>query len=138
MNIGAVSQDMIHNLYVFDENGTPLLSVKVGSIETDSVLLTGFLSAMESFSKKISQSDVEQINVKDYKFYIRRVGSVYVALVADTNDRDVEPRMEAVTNIIRDSNLKFDDGLVEAKIREVLARKQSATDKAKRWANIGL
>jgi hypothetical protein len=129
---------MIHNLYVFDENGTPLLSVKIGSIETDSVLLTGFLSAMESFSKKISQSDVEQINVKDYKFYIRRVGSVYVALAADTNDRDVESRIEAVTAIIRDSDLRFDDGLIEAKIREALARKQSAADKAKNWAKVGL
>lgn len=138
MKLGAVSKDMIHNLYVFDENGTPLLSVKIGSIEADSVLLTGFLSAMEMFSKKISQSDVEQINVKDYKFYIRRVGSVYVAMAADTNDRDVESRMEAVTAIIRDSDLRFGDGLIEAKIREALARKQSAADKAKNWAKIGL
>jgi hypothetical protein len=129
---------MIHNLYVFDENGIPLLSIKIGSIEADSVLLTGFLSAMESFSKKISQSDVEQINVKDYKFYIRRAGSVYIAMVADNADRDVESKMDAVKDIIQDSKLGLDNSLTEAKIREVLARKQSAADRAKKWAKIGL
>jgi hypothetical protein len=129
---------MIHNLYVFDENGTPLISIKIGSIETDSVLLTGFLSAMESFSKKISQSDVEQINVKDYKFHIRRVGSVYVAAVADKSDRDVDSRLDGVASIIQESNMKFDDGLIEARIREILEKKRSAADKAKSWAKVGL
>jgi len=129
---------MIHNLYVFDENGTPLMSIKIGSIETDSVLLTGFLSAMESFSKKISQSDVEQINVKDYKFFIRRVGSIYVAAVADKNDRDVDSRLDGVIAVLQENNMKFDDNLIDAKIREVLERKHGAADKAKNWAKIGL
>lgn len=129
---------MIHNVYVFHESGTPLLSIKIGSIETDSVLLTGFLSAMESFSKKISQSDVEQINVKDYKFYIRRAGSVFIAMVADIADRDVESKMDAVKEIIQNTDLEFDDGLTEDRIREVLGRKPSAADKAKSWAKIGL
>jgi hypothetical protein len=129
---------MIHNLYVFDENGTPLLSIKIGSIETDSVLLTGFLSAMESFSKKISQSDVEQINVKDYKFFIRRVGSIYIAAVADKNDRDVDSRLDGVVAVLQENNMKFDDNLIDARIRAVLEKKQSAADKAKSWAKIGL
>jgi len=129
---------LIHNVYVFDENGTPLLTVKVGSIEADSVLLTGFLSAMQSFSKKITQGEVERINIKDYDFHIRKVEQVYVAVVADKNDGDVERRLDDVCKIVVQNMNKFADSSVQMKIKDAVTKKIGFRDRAKNWAETGL
>nr|MDO8135268.1 hypothetical protein [Candidatus Njordarchaeum guaymaensis] len=129
---------MIHNVYVFDENGTPLLTVKAGSIEADSVLLTGFLSAMQSFSKKITQGEVERINIKDYDFHIRKVEPVYVALVADKNDGDAERRLDDVCKIVAQNMKNFADNLVQTKVKEAVTKRIGFRDRAKNWAEAGL
>lgn len=128
----------IHNVYVFDENGEPVVTVKLGSIEADSILLTGFLSAMESFSKKIAQGDVEEINIKDYKFHIKTSGPLYVALVADRSDKDARWRLCEVCKIIEKHDGKFDDKLLEMEIRDIATRKIGARDRVMSWAEVGL
>jgi hypothetical protein len=124
-------------VYVFDENGTPLLTVKVGSIEADSVLLTGFLSAMQSFSKKIAQGEVERINIRNYDLHIRKVETVYVTLAADKNDEDAEKRLDDVCKIVAQNMKNFDD-LVQTKVREAVTKKIGFRDRAKDWAAAGL
>ncbi|WXG46843.1 MAG: hypothetical protein WED05_09330 [Candidatus Atabeyarchaeum deiterrae] len=129
---------MIHNLYVFDENGLPLLTIKLGSIEADGALLTGFLSAMQSFSKKISQGDVEEINFKDFNFHIRSLGSLYVALVADKTDHDIAFRLAEVSSIVEKHKDSLSDNAVQTDIKNAITKKVGIRDRAKDWANIGL
>jgi len=129
---------LIHNVYVFDENGTPLLTLKVGSIEADSVLLTGFLSAMQSFSKKVAQGEVEKINIKDYNLHIRKVEAIYIALAADKNDGDAERRLGEVCKIVAQNMNNFADILVQMKIKDAVTRKIGFKDRAKNWAETGL
>lgn len=128
----------VHNVYVFNENGEPVVTVKLGSIEADSILLTGFLSAMESFSKKIAQGDVEEIDIKDYKFHIRTSGPLYVALVADKSDQDARWRLCEVCKILEKRNGKFEDKLLEMEIRDMVTRKIGARDRMMGWAEVGL
>ncbi|WXG44383.1 MAG: hypothetical protein WED04_10175 [Promethearchaeati archaeon SRVP18_Atabeyarchaeia-1] len=128
----------VHNVYVFSENGEPLVTMKLGSIEADSTLLTGFLSAMESFSKKIAQGDIEEINVKDFKFHIKANGHVYVALVADKGDQDAKWRLHEVCKIIEDHQNSFADKLVEMEIRDAVTKKISLRDRVASWAEVGL
>jgi len=128
----------IHNVYVFDEDGTPLVTIKLGSIEADSALLTGFLSAMESFSKKVAQGEIEEINIKDYKFHIKTCGSLYVAVVADKGDQDARWRLFEVCKIIDKHGRKFDDKLVEMEMRDAAIRKIGVRDRVTSWAEVGL
>jgi hypothetical protein len=129
---------LIHNVYVFDENGTPLLTVKVGSIDADNVLLTGFLSAMQSFSKKVAQGEVEEMSIKDYNFHIRKVESIYVALVADKNDGDAKRRLEDVCKVVTQNMSNLADNTVQMKVRDALTKKISFRERAKNWAETGL
>ena len=128
----------VHNVYVFGENGEPLVTVKLGSIEADSILLTGFLSAMESFSKKIAQGDIEEINIKDYKFHIKPVGTMYIALVSDKDDKDARYRLGEVCKIVSKHQGDFTDKLTEMEIRDAVTRKITVRDRATSWAEIGL
>jgi hypothetical protein len=129
---------LIHNVYIFNESGTPLLAIKVGSIEIDGVLMTGFLSAMESFSKKVAQGEVEKINIKDFNFHIRKVESVYVALVADKNDGDAERRLDDVCKVVAPNMNNFANSLVRMRVRDAVTRKIGFRDRAKNWAETGL
>jgi hypothetical protein len=128
----------VHNVYVFGENGEPIVTVKLGSIEADSILLTGFLSAMESFSKKIAQGDIEEINIKDYKFHIKPMGSMYIAVVSDKEDKDARWRLSEVCKIIEKHKANFTDKLTEIEIRDAVTRKISIRDRATSWAEVGL
>jgi hypothetical protein len=129
---------MIHNIYVFDQNGLPVMAIKLGSIETDSTLLTGFLSAMESFSKKIAQGDVEEINIKDYRFHIRACGALYVALATDKTDKDGPYRLSEICKVIEKRQNNFEDKLMELEIKDVATKKISLRERATDWAKIGL
>ena len=131
-------ESVIHNVYVFDQNGLPVISVKLGSIEADSTLLTGFLSAMESFSRKIAQGDVEEINIKDYRFHIRACGTLYVALATDKTDKDTKFRLDEICRVLEKYHFKFDDKLAELEIKDVATKKISLIERATDWAKIGL
>jgi hypothetical protein len=128
----------VHNVYIFNENGEPFVTVKLGSIEADSILLTGFLSAMESFSKKIAQGDVEEINIKDYKFHIKPIGSMYIAVVSDKDDKDARWRLSEIYKIVQKHQGNFSDKLMEIEIRDAVTRKISISDRATSWAEVGL
>jgi predicted regulator of Ras-like GTPase activity (Roadblock/LC7/MglB family) len=129
---------VIHNIYVFDENGLPVISVKLGSIEADSALLTGFLSAMESFSRKIAQGDVEEINIKDYKFHIKACGSLYIALAADKTDKDIAYRLSEICKLIEKRHCNFEDKQAELEIKDIATKKISLMERATDWAKIAL
>jgi predicted regulator of Ras-like GTPase activity (Roadblock/LC7/MglB family) len=129
---------VIHNVYVFDVNGLPVISVKLGSIEADSALLTGFLSAMESFSRKIAQGDVEEINIKDYRFHIKACGSLYVALAADKTDKDTAYRLSEICKVVEKQHCNFEDKIIELEIKNIATRKIGLMDRATDWAHIGL
>jgi predicted regulator of Ras-like GTPase activity (Roadblock/LC7/MglB family) len=129
---------VIHNVYVFDQNGLPVISVKLGSIETDSTLLAGFLSAMESFSRKIAQGDVEEINIKDYRLHIRACGTLFVALAADKTDKDAKFRLDEICKILEKCHCNFQDKLTEMEIKDAATKKIGPIDRATDWAKIGL
>jgi hypothetical protein len=135
---GGKVNAVIHNVYVFDQNGLPVISLKLGSIETDSTLLTGFLSAMESFSKKIAQGDVEEINIKDYQFHIKTCETLYVALAADKTDKTAAYRLSEICKAIEKRHCNFEDKLIELEIRDIATKKITLMDKATEWARIGL
>lgn len=129
---------VIHNVYVFDQNGLPVISVKLGSIETDSTLLTGFLSAMESFSRKIAQGDVEEINIRDYRFHIRACGTLYVALAADKDDKDTKYRLGEICKVLEKRHCNLEDKSLELEVKDIATKKISLIERATDWAKIGL
>jgi hypothetical protein len=93
---------------------------------------------MESFSKKVAQGDVEEINIKDYRFHIKSNGAMYVALVADKEDKDARWRLSEVCRIIEKRKGNFNDKLMEMEIRDAAIRKIGLRDRVTSWAEVGL
>ncbi|MHA1754180.1 MAG: hypothetical protein ACTSYR_01525 [Candidatus Odinarchaeia archaeon] len=81
---------MIHNVYILDSSGIPLVSRLYGSIKVDPTLISGYISAQNSFFKEVTGQEVEMISTKDYNFWLKKIGRFMLAVVVD---KDADPRL---------------------------------------------
>ncbi|MFX1521072.1 MAG: hypothetical protein ACFFCD_14235 [Promethearchaeota archaeon] len=63
---------MIHNVYILKTDGTSLLSKRYGSLEVDESLISGFITAINTFASQIIQREVDEIVMGDLKFIYSR------------------------------------------------------------------
>ena len=129
---------MIHNVYVFSANGEPIITLKLGSIAAPEAMVSGFLSAIQTFAKKLTGGEVQQVNTGQFSILMRRVDDNFVALASDQNDRDARHRLDEVAHIIKEQLGKLAPAALEKVIAEAITKVQSAADKAKLWATKGM
>ncbi len=77
---------MIHNVYILKTDGTALISKRYGSLEVDEALISGFITAINTFAEQIIQRQVDEIVMGDLKFIYSRSHSLDViyAVCADS------------------------------------------------------
>jgi hypothetical protein len=129
---------MIHNVYVFSSNGEPIITLKLGSIAAPEAMVSGFLSAIQTFAKKLTGGEVQQVNAGNLNILMRRVEDNFVALACDQDDRDARLRLNEIVRIVHDQLGKSTPAALEKAIAEAATKTQSATDKAKAWASKGM
>jgi len=129
---------MIHNVYVFSSNGEPIITLKLGSIAAPEAMVSGFLSAIQTFAKKLTGGEVQQVNAGNLNILMRRVENNFVALACDQNDRDARLRLNEIVRIVQEQLGKSSPAALEKAITEAATKAQSATDKAKAWASKGM
>lgn len=129
---------MIHNVYVFSANGEPIITLKLGSIAAPEAMVSGFLSAIQTFAKKLTGGEVQQVNTGQFSILMRRVDDNFVALASDQNDRDARHRLDEVAHIIKEQLGKLAPAALEKVIAEAITKVQSAADKAMLWATKGM
>ena len=104
---------VIHNVWILEKrSGRLLFSDKLGSIETEGDLLSGFLSAIYSFAEmEISAMGIESMEMGNYNMiYCLSHGLLFV-LAADKTDSSAS--LKAQIDLIRDSFVDEFPGLKE-------------------------
>ena len=80
---------MIRNLIIIDEDGRALLSANFGechSLGQDNEMVSGFISAVYSFSKMFEAENVDSIQLGALSFVLMSKGNLVFALSADDED----------------------------------------------------
>ena len=80
---------MIRNLIIIDEDGRALLSANFGechSLGQDNEMVSGFISAVYSFSKMFEAENVDSIKLGALSFVLMSKGNLVFALSADDED----------------------------------------------------
>lgn len=80
---------MIRNLIIIDENGRAILSANFGechSLGEDDEMVSGFISAVYSFSKIMEAESLDAIQLGQLSFILMSTGNLVFALSADDND----------------------------------------------------
>jgi hypothetical protein len=77
---------LIHNVYILKVDGTCLIQRKYGSLEVDESLISGFITAINTFAEQIIQRQVDEIVMGDLKFIYSRSANLDViyAVCADS------------------------------------------------------
>ncbi|WP_287583476.1 hypothetical protein [Candidatus Borrarchaeum sp.] len=103
---------MIHNVWILEKSGRLLFHDKLGSIETEEDLLSGFLSAIYSFAEtEIGGLGIESMEMGDYNMiYCLSHGLLFV-MAADKTDSSSS--LKAQIDLIRDSFIDEFPGLKE-------------------------
>jgi len=129
---------MIHNVYVFSANGEPIITLKLGSIAAPEAMVSGFLSAIQTFARKLTGAEVQQVNAGQFSILMRRVDDNFVAIASDQNDRDARLRLDEVARIVKEQLGKLASATLEKMIAEAVTKAQSTADTAKLWATKGM
>ncbi|MFX1487102.1 MAG: hypothetical protein ACFFBS_08440 [Promethearchaeota archaeon] len=76
---------MIHNVYILETDGIPLVSRVYGSIAVDPTLISGYFSAQNSFLNILTGQSVEEISTSDFTFWFKKM-SDYILIVVSSRD----------------------------------------------------
>jgi hypothetical protein len=61
---------LLHNVYIFKEDGVCLFTRKYGSLETDEAIVAGFLSAISNFGEQIGTTTLQRLDFGDYRIIL--------------------------------------------------------------------
>jgi len=93
---------MIHNVWILEKkSGRLLFSDKLGSIETEGDLLSGFLSAIYSFAEMEISSGIESMEMGEYNMIYCLSHELLFVMAADKTDSSSS--LKAQIDLIRDS-----------------------------------
>jgi hypothetical protein len=129
---------MIHNIYVISERGEPIVSIKLGSIEAPEVLVSGFLSAIQTFSKQLVGSEVQEVTTGSLHMLMRRVDEVLVAVAVDVADRDARRRLDNIASIIHNHLGKTEKEALKQLLTEAATKDATVLDRGKLWVERGM
>ncbi len=113
---------MIRNIFII-KDGVPLIKLHFGechSLGSNEELLTGFLCALQNFSKELTGSTIKSINLEEYNFYFykdeRRPDLLHVFISDGGEDpSDINFKIQKIAGIFTskyDSTLEAFDGEV--------------------------
>jgi hypothetical protein len=92
---------MIRNLIIINKDGRPLLSANFGechSFGEDDEMISGFISALYSFSKLLEATSLDQIELGSLTFILITKGNLVFALSAD--DENIPEHKSTLLRII--------------------------------------
>ncbi|MHA1410096.1 MAG: ADP-ribosylation factor-like protein [Candidatus Odinarchaeia archaeon] len=99
---------MIHNVYIIKKSGECLLSKSYGSKMLDEGLISGFLSALQSFVSEVSGDAIKVIRTGNVKF-IYGVGKDLIFVFSTSEDEDDKQIQEKIANLRDEFITKYGD-----------------------------
>ena len=80
---------MLHNVYIFRDDGICLFTKTYGSIETDEAIVSGFLSAISSFGEQIGTASLKRLDFGNYRIILINTGENLITAGVIDKDDDV-------------------------------------------------
>ena len=88
---------MIRDIIVLTHSGVPLCYQNFGDCHQfgeDPTVISGFISALQMFSKKLTQSEVKLVQMVDKKIAFHRTKGLLYAIISEENDPIEEIRVK--------------------------------------------
>ncbi len=126
---------MVQCVFIINEEGETLERIDVGDFETDEVLFGGFMSAIQTFSDKLSGDDVQEISLGNNRIVIHRVTDYILVSVFGKSANDPVTVSKRVAEVFKENiSGGINKDLLE-KLREAATSAVTSTDRASDWAS---
>jgi len=102
---------MLLNTWIIQKNGSLIFHKCFNPLDVDNDLLSGFLSAMESFVKEITHEGVKNIVLKEMKFSYAWYDDLMFIILTGEKDNDILIR-ELLVRIKQNFNRKYRESLI--------------------------
>ena len=89
----------INNLWIINQDGRPLIEV-INNTEANSYLLGPFVSAIESFSKELTGTELQSLTFGDKKIIITTCLEDHVYLVSNYDQKIKEKKIKKMFGLI--------------------------------------
>lgn len=102
----------MYSIFIINDAGETMASMGWESLEGDSALLGGFVSALQMFIKKISGNEINELQFGELKLLIGKAGENYVVTLHAFDDKDTRDHNKEVIKLVVDQGDDIDDGVL--------------------------
>ncbi len=121
--------NLIHNIYIFRDDGICLFTRKYGTIEFDENLISGFLTAISHFGSEIGTTALEKIDFGDYRIVIASSEDDLITAGVVDKDDDVDMVAKGLEALLIDFKFNYGDIIYEWKGDNIFVGYKKSADK---------
>jgi hypothetical protein len=126
---------MVQSIYIINDDGETLAKVDLGSFEADEALFGGFLSAIQTFSEKMTGDAVQELFLGNYRMMIQRIEGHFLVVVLDKSAKDPLIHIRRIADVFKENiAVGVTDDLLE-KLKVMALTSVKGTDRADDWAS---
>ena len=126
---------MVQSIFIINEEGETLERIDVGNFEADEVLFGGFMSAIQTFSKKVAGDAVQELFLGNYRMMIQKIMDYILVTVFGKGAQEPVTINKRVAEV-------FEDNIPNGITKDLLDKLEAAgtaavtaTDRADDWAS---
>ena len=126
---------MVQCVFIINEEGETLERIDVGDFETDEVLFGGFMSAIQTFSDKLSGDDVQELSLGNNRIVIHKISSYILVTVFGKSAKDPITLSKRISEVFQEN---VSGGITKdmlEKLRTAATSAVTSTDRASDWAS---
>ncbi len=132
----------IHNVFILDEGGKVVVSVKVGSIEVvDNDLLGGFLVALQKVGEKVFGGDVKDTKIGKYKLFYSsskdesgETATIVVVGSDNSETHEVSPYLKRLNDLV--SRTPRVEQISDAAVKALVTTGVTAQERVSKWPSL--
>jgi hypothetical protein len=121
----------MYGIFLINDAGETLAQVGWESLEGDTALLGGFVSALQMFIKKISGNEINELQFGDLKLLIGKAVENYVVTLHASDDEEARDHNQQVIQMVSENEDDIDDGFL-ALINEMISQEETPEEEKER------
>lgn len=106
-------------IIVFDDSGVAKAAVGIEEIKVDPSLFSSFMTAIQSYARRFTGSDMREVQYSNVRLMIGEAGSNQVVTLHSIDDKDAEWNHGATLRVIRGEDFVLNDQFLEI-LRDLL------------------
>lgn len=125
---------MIQSIFIINSEGETLASLSIGEFDADDALFGGFVSAIQSFSKRMAGDEIKGMEIGQYRLIISRVDSNFLVTIHPQGDENRRTDHHRLLELCRDNPESLTDSDFVEELKEEAEKPVTGADKASEWA----